>query len=60
MDLYNIYSVIKYKYAGVTDERNVLAVDYYGQLHHHLPYLGSIGGPSGFILKQERSVICLS
>jgi hypothetical protein len=26
MDLYHIYSAIKYKYAGVTDERNALAL----------------------------------
>jgi hypothetical protein len=27
MDLYHTYSVIKYKYIGITDERNALAVD---------------------------------
>jgi hypothetical protein len=26
MDLYHIYSIIKYKYVGVTDERNALAL----------------------------------
>jgi hypothetical protein len=32
MDLYHIYSVTKYKYAGVTDERNAPAVDRQGRL----------------------------
>jgi hypothetical protein len=33
MDLYHIYySVIKHKYAGITDQRNALAVDHKGWL----------------------------
>jgi hypothetical protein len=34
--LYHIYSAIKYKYIGVTDERNALAVDHEGRPDHHL------------------------
>jgi hypothetical protein len=36
MDLYHIYSVVKYKYIGITHERNSLAGDHKGQLGHHL------------------------
>jgi hypothetical protein len=42
MDLYQIYSVMAYKYIGVTDERNALAVDCQGELDHHLPHLNRL------------------
>jgi hypothetical protein len=42
MVLYHIYSVIKYKYVGVTDVRNALAVDRQGRLDHLLPSLDQL------------------
>jgi hypothetical protein len=36
------HSVIKFKYAGVIDERNALAVDRQGQLNHFLPSLDQL------------------
>lgn len=37
MDLYHFYSVIKFKYVGVTDERNILTVDLQGLLDIQIP-----------------------
>jgi hypothetical protein len=50
MDLYHIYSVIKYKYAGVISDRNALAVDRQRRLDHHLPSLDQLGSfPDPFL-----------
>jgi hypothetical protein len=42
MDSYHIYSVIKYKFECVTDERTSLGVDRQGQLHYTLPSLDQL------------------
>jgi hypothetical protein len=42
MDLCHIYSVIKYKYIGITGERNALATDHHGRLDHLLPSLNHL------------------
>jgi hypothetical protein len=42
MNLYHIYSVIKCKYVGITDEKNALAVDHQGRLDHLLPSLDQL------------------
>jgi hypothetical protein len=36
MDLYHIYSVIKYKYMSIADEVSALPVDHQGRLDHLL------------------------
>jgi hypothetical protein len=44
-DLYHIYSLIKYKYFGVTEERDALAVVHQCRLDHHLPFSDLLEAP---------------
>jgi hypothetical protein len=59
MDLYHIYSVIKYKHIGITDKRNALAMDGQGQLDH-LPSLDQLEALHiSFKIKKEGCLPCL-
>jgi hypothetical protein len=59
LDLYHIYSIIKYKYFGVTEEKDSLAVVHQGRLDH-LPFFGLVGGSSDFFFKEESRYVCLA
>jgi hypothetical protein len=59
MDLYHIYSVIKYEYVGVTDKRNTLAVDHQGQVNHPLPSMDQLEALQIlFKIRQEGCLPC--
>jgi hypothetical protein len=45
VDVYHIYSVIKYGYIRVTGQRNTLDVDFQGRLDHLLPSSEKLEAP---------------
>jgi hypothetical protein len=58
MDLYHIYSVIKYKYVGINDKRNALAVDRQS-IGSPSTVFGSTGDSSNFFKKKKGGLFVL-
>jgi hypothetical protein len=60
MDSYHIYSAMKYKYVGITDERNALTVDREDRLDHLLLPLNQTEAAEIFFkIRKESCLPCL-